>query len=286
MLVNGVEICVETFGDPTDPAILLIAGSGASMDWCEDAFCARLQAGGRYVIRYDHRDTGQSVTYAPGAPAYTGDDLVDDVAGVIAALELPSAHLVGLSMGGAIAQLVGLDHRDRVESLTLISTTAAVPTGADAELPGMADRLRDAFAIPMPDLSDRRALLDHLTELNRAFAGTTRPFDAAGTRALWERVLDRTANVESTLVNHDAIESDDRRREPLATLDVPTLVIHGTEDPLFPFEHGVALARAIPDAELLTLDATGHELPRETWDVVVPAILRRSSAARTEPGRS
>jgi len=96
---NGVDLCVETFGDPTDPAILLVMGSTASMDWWEDEFCARLAAGSRLVIRYDHRDTGRSVSYEPGAPPYTMRDLAADAVGLLDALDLASAHLVGMSMG-------------------------------------------------------------------------------------------------------------------------------------------------------------------------------------------
>ena len=283
MEVNGVDLCVETFGDPSDPAILLIHGSGASLDWWEDEFCERLRAGGRFVIRYDHRDTGQSVAYEPGRLGYTGDDLVADAAGVIEAVGRERAHVVGISMGGAIAQVLALEHPRTVESLTLISTSAGA---GDADLPGVDDRLKRAFSVPQPDLSDRAALLDYLTDLSEAHAGTARPFDRAGTRALWERALDRARNVESMLSNHDHLEGGDAWRHRLGEIAVPTLVVHGTDDPLFPIEHGIALANELPHAELLTLEGTGHELPRDTWDQVVPAILRRSSAARTQPGRS
>ena len=268
MNVNNVELCVDTLGDPSHPAILLIHGSGASLDWWEDEFCAQLAAAGRFVIRYDHRDTGQSVAYEPGKPGYTGDDLVADAAGVIEAVGAGSAHVVGISMGGALAQVLALDHPDRVASLTLIATTAGA---GDADLPGIDERLATAFAIPRPDLHDRAALLDYLTGLSRAYAG--RRFDAAGTRALWERALGRARNVESMLTNHDHVEGGEGWRHRLKEIAVPTLVIHGTDDPLFPHPHGVALASEIPGAELLTLDVIGHELPRETWDQVVPAIV-------------
>src|SRR5436309_2177193 len=121
--VNGVDLCVETFGDPADPAILLIMGGGASMDWWEDEFCERLAAGLRFVIRYDHRDTGQSVGYEPGSPGYTSWDLVTDAVGLLDAFGLASAHIVGLSMGGGIAQTLALDYSSRVASLTLMSTS-------------------------------------------------------------------------------------------------------------------------------------------------------------------
>jgi pimeloyl-ACP methyl ester carboxylesterase len=268
---NGVELCVETFGERSDPAILLVMGAGASMDWWEDDFCGRLAAGSRYVVRYDHRDTGQSTSYPPGAPGYTGADLVADPVALLDALGVRAAHVVGLSMGGALAQVIGLDHRERVASLTLIATS---PAGPEPDLPPMTDEARAAFgALAEPDWSDREAVIDYLTELSRAAAGRSRPFDEQGTRGLLERVLDRTTNIESSMRNHYAAEGGDRWRERLAELDVPTLVIHGTEDPVFPLGHGIALAREIPGAELLTLEGAGHELPRRDWDVVVPAIL-------------
>src|SRR3954462_12804946 len=130
--VNGVELCVETFGDRRDPAILLIMGGGASMDWWEDDFCGRLAAG-RFVIRYDHRDTGGSVSYPAGAPGYSGDDLVADAIGVLDALKAAPAHLVGMSMGAGLAQVVALERPELVSALTLISTTAA--TGELSGLP-------------------------------------------------------------------------------------------------------------------------------------------------------
>src|SRR4051795_11748630 len=122
---NGVSLCAESFGDPADPPIILIMGMGSSMLWWPETFCEMLAGGGRFVIRYDHRDTGRSVTYEPGRPGYTGADLVADVSGVLDAYEIPAAHLVGVSAGGAFAQLVALDHRDRVSSLVLISTSPA-----------------------------------------------------------------------------------------------------------------------------------------------------------------
>jgi pimeloyl-ACP methyl ester carboxylesterase len=126
--VNGVKLCVDTTGDAADPAILLIGGMGASMDWWEEEFCQRLAAGGRFVIRYDHRDTGRSVSYPAGKPGYTGADPAADVTGVLDALGRRSAHLAGISMGGALAQQVALAHPERVDSLVLFSTSPTVPS--------------------------------------------------------------------------------------------------------------------------------------------------------------
>jgi pimeloyl-ACP methyl ester carboxylesterase len=277
---NGVDICVETVGEPSDPAILLIMGSGASMDWWPDEFCERLAAGSRMVIRYDHRDTGESVSYEPGAPGYTGDDLDEDVVGVLDALDLERAHLVGMSMGAAIAQIVALDHPDRVASLTLISTTSAIPRPGKPALPGMSAEASARFAaISEPDWSDREAVIEYMVELERACVGAI-PFDEPRFQAYAERAYDRTTNVRSMLTNHDLIDGDDSPNERrLDDLRAPTLVVHGTHDPLFPHEHGQALAQEIPGARLLTLEGAGHDLPRATWDQVVPAILEHTAAA-------
>ena len=135
---NGVELCAEAFGDPADPPVLLVMGSGGSMLWWDEGFCRLLADGGRFVIRYDHRDTGRSVTYEPGSPGYTGADLVSDAAGVLDAHGIPAAHVVGVSMGGALAQLLALDFPGHVRSLVLISTTQAV--SGRARRPSAADR--------------------------------------------------------------------------------------------------------------------------------------------------
>jgi pimeloyl-ACP methyl ester carboxylesterase len=276
--VNRVELCVETFGDPGDPAILLISGATGSMDWWEDEFCDRLAAGRRYVIRYDHRDTGRSVSYPAGAPGYTGADLDADAVGLLDALRVASAHLVGVSMGGAIAQQAALDHPDRVASLTLIATTL-ISTGPDTpELPPMADRLQPLFTDPPPTpaWSDRAAVIDYLVELERLFAGPL-GFDEAGVREVVTRVVDRTVDVAASQANHWLLDSGEPERRRLSEIGAPTLVLHGTDDPLFPYPHGEALAREIPGARLVPLPGMGHQFPpRPVWDTVIPAILSQS----------
>ena len=278
---NGVDICVETFGDPADPPILLIMGGAASMDWWEDGFCERLMAGSRFVIRYDHRDTGRSISYEPVAAPYSLRDLSDDAVGLLDAFGLESAHLVGMSVGGWIGQLVALDHPDRVASLTLISTS---PTAgpSDPDLPEMSEELQAFFAeeASEPDWSDRDAVIDYIVEGERPFAGS-RPFDEAAIREIAARVFYRTTNLASSITNHAGIDSGARWRERLGEVSVPTLVIHGTEDPMFPYGNAVALAKEIPGAQLLPLERVGHEVPhRALWDVVAPAILRHTSVGR------
>jgi len=277
---NGVDLCVQTFGEIADPPTLLIMGGASSMDWWEEEFCERLMAGSRFVIRYDHRDTGRSISYEPGAAPYSLRDLAEDAAGLLDAFGLESAHLVGMSVGGWIGQLVALDHPDRVASLTLVSTSPAAGS-SDPDLPEMSEKLQAFFAeeAPEPDWSDRDAVIDYMVEGERPFAGS-RPFDEAAIREIAARAFDRTTNLASGITNHAGIDSGDRWRERLGEVSAPTLVIHGTEDPMFPYGDAVALAKEIPGARLLALEWVGHEVPpRDLWDVVVPAIVRHTASA-------
>ena len=275
---NGVDLCVETFGDASSPALLLIAGAACSMDWWEDELCERLASGPRFVVRYDLRDTGQSVSYPPGAPEYTGSDLAADAIGLLDSLGITRAHVVGMSMGGGIAQRLALDHPGRVASLTLMSTSSGGPG-----LPPPSDRLQARFAAPPPepDWSDRDAVVDYLVDDVRAYAGSL-PFDESGARAIAERVVDRTVDVEASLTNHFLLKSGGEPTRPrLGEIRAPTLVIHGTEDPLFPLAHGEALAAEISGARLVALDGMGHELPpRPLWDRFVAAILEQTAEER------
>lgn len=153
---GGVQLCTEPFGEPTDPPVLLVMGLGASMLWWEEEFCRSLADGGRLVIRCDHRDTRRSTTYEPGHPGYNGTDLVADAAGVLDAYGLGSAHVVGVSAGGAMAQLMALDFADRVLSLVLISTSPAVPV--DRDLPPPTDHFSRFVAEAEVDWSDRESV--------------------------------------------------------------------------------------------------------------------------------
>jgi pimeloyl-ACP methyl ester carboxylesterase len=271
---NGVELCTESFGDPADPPILLVMGSGGSMLWWEEGFCAMLADGGRFVIRYDHRDTGRSVTYEPGRPGYTGGDLVADAAGVLDAHGLGAAHLVGVSAGGAFAQLLALDHPGRVLSLVLISTSAALPTGR--RLPPPSQEFGRFLSTAHADWSDPDSVIDYLVGYARVLAGGRRPFDEAGARDLVRRDVERARNFAATQ-NHDAIPDDERRRAPLSAVAAPTLVIHGTADPMFPLAHGAALAQEIPGARLMALEGAGHGVDRADWEPIVRAILEHTA---------
>jgi pimeloyl-ACP methyl ester carboxylesterase len=273
---NGVELCTEAFGDPRQPPILLIMGIGASMLWWDESFCRMLADGGRFVIRYDHRDTGRSTTYPPARPGYTGADLTLDAAAVLDAYEIAAAHLVGLSAGGGIAQEIALDSPDRVRSLVLISTSPAVPVGR--ALPPPTDEFGRFVSTARVDWLDPDSVIDYLVDYSRVLAGRERRFDEAAARDLMRGEVERARDF-AALQNHDSIPDDGPQRRSLSSITAPTLVIHGTTDPMFPIGHGEALAEEIPGARLLQLQGAGHGIERADWETVVAAILEHTARA-------
>lgn len=275
--VDGVELCVRTSGTPEHPAVLLVAGMSSPMDCWDDGLCELLAAAGGYVVRYDQRDTGRSTTSPPGEPGYTFSDLVEDVPGLLDALGLPTAHLVGISMGGAVAQAVALRHPERVASLTLIATTPVVPLPADS--PPL-DYDSDLGELPEPDWSDPASVVDHLVTDQRRLAPVG--FDEARARALAERVVRRSVDVRAALTNHALLPGGEPITGSLADITAPTLVVHGTADPVFALAHGEALVREIPGATLLVVDGMGHEVPPPAaYDVVLSALLAHTAASRS-----
>jgi pimeloyl-ACP methyl ester carboxylesterase len=267
---NGAELCTEALGNPTYPPILLIMGIGGSMLWWEERFCRMLANGGRFVIRYDHRDTGRSVTYPPGRPGYTGADLTADAAGVLDAYGIAAAHLVGVSAGGGIAQELALDNPDRALSLVLISTSPVTP--GDRGLPPPSEEFERFVSTARVDWSDPDSVIEYLIAYGRVLAGGRRPFDEVAARDLVRRDVARARDF-AAVQNHDVLPEGEAPSKPLSAIAAPTLVIHGTADPMFPIGHGEALAEEIPDARLLRLEGAGHGVYRADWEAIVAAIL-------------
>jgi pimeloyl-ACP methyl ester carboxylesterase len=278
---NGVELCTESFGDPADSPVLLVMGIGGSMLWWEEGFCRVLAGGGRFVIRYDHRDTGRSVTYQRGCPGYTGPDLVSDAAGVLDAYEISAAHVAGVSAGGAFAQLLALEFAKRVLSLVLISTSPAAPV--DRDLPPPTDQFGQFVSTAEVDWSNRESVIAWRVAYARLLAGGRRPFDEAATRALMRRDVERARDFGAAQ-NHDLLAEGESSSKPLSSVEVPTLVIHGAADPMFPPEHGEALAGEIPDARLLRLDDAGHGVDQADWAPIAREILEHTSSADRASG--
>jgi pimeloyl-ACP methyl ester carboxylesterase len=270
--LDGTELAFDRRGPDGAPALLLIAGGGQSMDWWTPEFCDLVGAGELQVVRYDHRDTGQSSTSPPGQPSYTGDDLADDPVRLLDALGIEKAHLVGMSMGGGIAQTIAVRAPERVRSLTLVESS---PTGGDhGRLPPPSAAVAATWEEPPPEIdwTDENAVIDYRVDAERPYAGSLE-FDEARVRALATLEVRRTRDMASSMANHFIAEA----RTPVdpAAIRVPTLVLHSADDPMFPLAHGEALARAIAGARLVRMDGPGHEIPPPAvWDVVVPELHR------------
>lgn len=259
----------EAFGEESDPAILLIMGATASMLWWPDELCESLAATGRYVIRYDNRDTGRTTTQPPGLPTFAIDDMADDAFAILDGYAIGRAHLVGMSLGGMIAQLAALKHPQRVLSLTLIGPSAFDED--DPDLPPIDPALLAHFAT-MGDLdwSNREAVIGFHVETWRISAGAGACFDEARARDLAEREYDRAIDPRSAM-NHAMLGGGEAWRGRLREISTPALVIHGRNDPVLSLEHGRRLASGLPTARLVTLDA-GHELNAKDWARIVDEI--------------
>jgi pimeloyl-ACP methyl ester carboxylesterase len=268
---GGAEIASEAFGEPGDPAVLLVMGAMASMLWWPDDFCRRLAAAGRRVIRYDNRDTGRSTRYPPGAPGYGIGDMAGDAIRVLDGWSVPAAHVVGMSLG-EIAQRVALGAPERVLSLTAISTSPVGVEGLPGPNPAYLEHGARAEGI---DWSDRGQVIDYMVEDARMLAGTAFAHDPAAARAFVAEDFDRAGNFASA-TNHFML-GDGPPAPGIDGLRAPLLVIHGTADPIFAPEHGAALARAVAGASLVTLDGGGHELHPGHWPVIVEAIVAHSA---------
>jgi pimeloyl-ACP methyl ester carboxylesterase len=287
---NGIEICAEAFGDPANPALLLIQGANASMIRWEEDLCQRLAADGLYVIRYDNRDTGRSTAFTPYKPPYTLVDMANDAVGLLDAYGIERAHLAGASSGGMIVQLVAIHHPERVLSIIPIISTPGIPEAAHV----VAGTTGDSNSLPLPtpgvfelirylktvDWNDETAAAEAWVAEARALAGSRYPVDEDHARDLGIQEIRRARNLVSLRFNHPIAEHQTAPwRHRLRDIQVPALVIAGAEDPILPFAHSVALAEEIPGAKLLTLDGVGHEVPRGAWDIVVPAIVAHTQGS-------
>jgi pimeloyl-ACP methyl ester carboxylesterase len=289
---NGVKICAEAFGSPADPAMLLVQGACASMIRWENDFCDQLAEAGRYVVRFDNRDVGRSASFSPGEPPYDLNEMANDAVGVLDAFGIEKAHFVGASSGGMISQLVGIHHPSRVLTLTLCISTPGVPDAAHAvdgssgsDTPGdlpspSASLLEKVRELASVDWTNEAAVLEAAVMEAHAMAGSGFPVDEAAVRAWAPIEYGRQNNVLSFRLNTPIAETRTPAwRGGLGGIAAPTLVIHGTEDPVLPYPHGVALANEIPGATLLTIEGMGHELPRGAWPEIVPAIIAHTESS-------
>ena len=250
--VNGVTLGIESFGD-IDAPLVLLAGGTTMLSW-PDGLCERLAAGGCRVVRYDLRDSGESTTVDPEAPAYTLRDLATDAAALAGALGGRPAHLAGIGVGGMVAQVAALDHPGVFSALTLVGTRPVAPGPTDDDLPDHDPAtMRRKFAQPMPDWTDRDAVA--------AFAAAGAELlgdDSVTARAIAARIWDRTPGTSPPVqvanqmgMVFSKLDCTPRWRERLPEIEVPTLVVHGRRDPFFPVGNAEAIAREIARARLL-----------------------------------
>ena len=290
--VGGIEICFEEFGNPDDPPLLLIMGLGGQMIAWPDGFCERLAAQGLRVIRFDNRDCGRSTHFADTPPpstwsilrrrprpaVYTLDEMAADAVGLLDHLGIQRSHVVGASMGGMIAQVIATRAPQRVRSLTSIrSSTGSRRHGQP--------RARMWPLLLLGQATDRTSYEERFVRFAKAISSPGFATDEPALRQLARASFDRGFDEAGTMRQLGAVIASGDRTRSLARIEAPTLVIHGTDDPLIRVSGGRATARAIPGAQLTLIDGMGHDLPRELWPRIASAIARHvnSRSACREP---
>ena len=280
---NGIDLEYETFGRPSDPALLLVMGLGAQMILWPDEFCEQLSQRGRYVIRFDNRDVGLSTKMGhlgvpdmmklaaaammrqPIEPPYYLSDMGNDAIGLLDALKIDRAHIVGASMGGMIVQQMAIDHPQRVRSVTSIMSTTGNPNLPPARPEAMA-------ALMTPSPPDRAGAIERGLNVFRVIGSPGFPFEEPLFRRWAELAYDRCFYPDGVMRQMAAILGSGSRAEKLRSVRMPALVIHGAADPLVTVEGGRDTAESIPGAELLVIDGMGHDLPRGAWPRMLDAI--------------
>ncbi|MFX0037061.1 MAG: alpha/beta fold hydrolase [Candidatus Hermodarchaeota archaeon] len=287
---NNIEIEYDTFGDPSSKPLLLIMGLGAQMIRWDIELCEKLAEAGFYVIRFDNRDVGLSTKFdETGVPdlmkmfmavqkgekiesAYTLNDMADDAVGLLDALNIDKAHICGASMGGMIAQVIAYRHPSRVLSLTSIMSSTGNP-----DLPQPKPQALQVLLKPPPE--GRDAIIEDGVNRMRIIHGSGFPFDEEKARKFVTAAYDRSNYRPGYSRQLAAILATGDRKQFLTSIKVPTLVIHGGDDPLVSIEGGKDTAASIPGAELLIIEGMGHSLPIEVWPRVIDAFIKNTSKA-------
>ena len=280
---NGIRIEYDTFGNSSSEPLLLIVGLGSQMIMWNEEFCEQLAAEGHFVIRFDNRDVGLSTKFDDtGTPnvmeamqaaiagekvdaPYTMDDMAEDAVGLLDTLGIDKAHICGRSMGGMIAQVIAIRHPERVTSLTSIFSS----TG-DPNLPRAKPEVMQLLLVPRPE--ERETNIEFNLKVWRTTSGSGFPFDEDGMRKMMARVYDRCFHPQGTARQLVAVMASGDRTTALKSVTAPTLVIHGSDDPLVPVECGEATAKAVPGASLLIIEGMGHSLPVAAWPQIIDAI--------------
>jgi pimeloyl-ACP methyl ester carboxylesterase len=286
---RAIKLCYETFGREGDPPMLLIMGLGGQMILWPDDFCAQLADRGFYVVRFDNRDIGRSTRIHGKPPSatqllrrkiapvlYDLGDMADDAAGLLSKLGLAPAHVVGVSMGGMIAQTLAARHSDLVRSLvSIMSMTGSRWAGQPAL------KIYPYLLGAAP--TEREAYIEHMSRMFAKIGSTGLPQDRALIRDTMARSYDRGHDPAGPGRQLGAIVASGDRTAECRTITAPTLVIHGSKDPMVSPSGGKATANAIPGARLMTVQGMGHDLPGAAWPQIVPAIADHAHAADGAP---
>ncbi len=287
-LPSGLDLCYQTFGDTADESILLIMGLGGPMGWWTTEFCSQLAERGFHVIRYDNRDTGRSTKLrhhqvsrfdivkaflGRGSAPYGLDDLADDAVGLLDHLEIDAAHLVGVSMGGMIAQMLAVEHGLRARSLTSIMSTTGRRTVGWTD-PRVMPMMLSSNGRTRPDFAENSV------KNGKAIASPAFPTDEDVAHARALETYDRGWIASGVSRHMLAVLTQADRTERLGAIGVPTQVIHGTNDPLVHRSGGRATADAIPGAKLLEIAGMGHDLPVQLYETFIDAIVSTADRAR------
>lgn len=282
-LPSGIVLAYDTFGDPSSDPILLIQGLSWSMILWDEDFCSRLADRGYFVIRFDNRDIGHSTKLEslgtpnirelirnvmegkPVSAPYLLSDMAGDAFGLLDHLEIESAHVAGISMGGMIGQTMAIERPERVRSLASLCSTTGHPS-----LPQPTPEAMKVITVPPP--SDREGFIAHFMQNWRILSGSRFPVDEKRVRVYAEQSFGRGFSTPGVARQIAAVNASGSRREALQSLKIPVLVIHGGADPLLPLECGIDTAEAVPGARMKIIEGMGHTLPEPVWDEIIDAI--------------
>jgi pimeloyl-ACP methyl ester carboxylesterase len=267
---GDASLYVEAIGDAKNPCVILVMGAQASLKWWPAGFGEALASRGRYVLRFDHRDTGLSTKYPVGAPTYSLEDMADDVVAILDGFAVVEAQLVGVSMGGLIGQIAGLKYPARFTRLALVSSTPL--DGEQRNLPPPAKAFTEVTGRGEEvDWNNREQAVKGLLRFGRVLAGDDKYFNEAEARALIEEDFDRSGGLAHS-TNHFHLHGGEAWAAHLSELQPPMVVLHGRLDPLFPIAHGRALVKAVKGATFVELPG-GHGLDRASCEPLIEALL-------------
>ncbi len=285
---NGIDITYDTFGDPQATPLLLIHGLGQQLIHWDEEFCAQLAERDYWVIRYDNRDVGLSTNFdQAGTPNIAGlfeslikgesieapyylKDMANDAVGLLDVLQIPAAHVFGVSMGGMITQTVAIEHPSRV--LTITSTMS---TTGDPSLPPPTAEAMAVLVTPAP--TERAAYIDNAVTTAGVLADPAYPIEKEQVRTRAGQAFDRKFNPAGFARQYAAILASGNRTEQLHGVKTPTLVMHGEHDPLVSYQAGLATLNAVPGAKLETIKGMGHDLPQKAWKQIIDAIVAHTT---------